>query len=133
MVPNDISGYPSNSRRYLHGLKNTPVCFQENAKFFKFIRHVSTELQSIEREPHLAVDKASHIFKRLQNSERCRSVVFNRLLSYFRSSHYQLSTQGVCAVSHKILACLLLSTPFCTVEIQYIILEKYAIFTFDLR
>ena len=47
-------------------------------------RHFSTRVRE-----HLAVDKASHIFKHLQMSR----LMYNRLLSYLRSRHYQLSTQ----------------------------------------
>ena len=52
---------------------------------------------------HWAVDKASHILKHLQNSERCCSLCSIDCFLNFRSRNYQLSSQdkGGCPCSKR--------------------------------
>jgi len=50
-------------------------------------RHFSTRVRG-----HLATDRASHVYKHLQQSESCRNLCsIGELLQYFRLRHYKLS------------------------------------------
>ena len=46
-------------------------------------RHFSTRILV-----HLATDRASHVYKHLQQSESCRNLCFGQLFQYYRLRHY---------------------------------------------